>query len=383
MADIEKKIDELKNQVRENLAQRDDIYLSLGELLLEKPPQLQESGLLEEQRSTAEEHKKKIPLLKEALEEIQQGEDELIRLKESEGNLKKRKAAVKEEMESLQDSLGEELYHLLNTQNEVSWGGAYEPVASHINKMRDTESDLFQNKNQSAGKNLLNNMVFKGRISILKSKKKTLETSLNKLYRKCFLDALEKGAGGGGADTPDGALLQPWFRANEEMDAVLKDEEELDNRKRLIKDRQKELCEGKGSKKRKDALQKEIEREEEFLNDSLIKLGEGACGNRSDEFGKSKEITALFNKIDDLTESGIALNMEIEKWQARIEIGKLENDKAYMTRKIESLEEEILARKQEIKVLKKDIAKIVKDMEKKQEFSSDLPEPKPEPEPGS
>ena len=380
MANIEKKIDELKTLVRDNLTQRDDIYLSLGEILLKKPPELQESGLLEEQRSTAEEHKKKIPLLREHQDEIEQGEEELTGLKESEGNLKNRKTAIKEEMENLEETLGEKLYHLLNTLENPSWKAAFEPVTSHINKMRDTESDLFQSENQSARKSLLNNMVFKGRRTLLKSRKKTLETSLNKLYRKGFQDALDLGAGAGGADTPDGALLQPWFRASEEMKTVMRDEEEQENRKRLIKDQQKELCQGKGPKKRIEALQKEIEREEEYLQDSLIKLGESACGNRSDELKRSREIKTLFSKIDELTEAGVALNLEIEKWQARIEIRKLEKDQEYMSRKIETLEEEIQARRQEIKVLKKDIGKIAKDIEKKEEFSSDLPEPEENPE---
>ncbi len=380
MANIEKKIDELKTLVRENLTERDEIYLALGEILLKKPPELQESGLLEEQRSTAEEHKKKIPLLREHQDEIEKGEEELTRLKESEGNLKNRKSAVKEEMETLEESLGEKLFHLLKTLDNPSWSVAYEPVTAHINKMRDTESDLFQSENQSSRKNILNHMVFKGKKSLLKSKKKTLETSLTRLYRKGFQDALELGAGAGGADTPDGALLQPWFRAAEEMKTVLRDEEELENRKRLIKDQQKELSQGKGPKKRIEALQKEIEREEEYLQDSLIKLGESACGNRSVELKKSKEIKSLFTKIDDLTEAGVALNLEIEKWQARIEIRKLEKDKEYMTRKIDNLEEEIQARRQEIKILKRDIGKIVKDIEKKEEFSSDLPEPEENPE---
>ncbi len=372
--DIEKKIDELKAQVRENLAERDRVYLSLGELLLKKPPVLQESGLLEEQRSTAEEHKKRIPHFLESIEEIQNNEEELKGLKEAENDLKKRKAENKEEMESMQDSLGEELYHLLNTLDSPSWAQAYEPVTAHINKMRDTESDLFQNENQASKKSLFNNMVFKSRISLLKNKKKTLESGLEKLYRKSFLDAVDLGAGAGGSSTPDGSLLVPWFRAVETWKALEKEGDDLENRKRLLKDRQKELCDGKGPKKRIDALRKEIEREEEYLKDALIKLGESICGNRSDEIAKAPSVSKLIGKIDELTEAGIALNLEIEKWQARIEIDKLENDKEYMSKKIDTLEEEIQARKQEIKVLKKDITQINRDIEKKQEFSSDLPD---------
>ena len=373
MTDIEQKIDELRAQVRENLSERDSAYHSLGERLLSLPPESQESGLLEEQRSTAEEHKKRVPRFQETFTEIEESEKELKELKEAETALKNRKAAARETMESLQESLGEELFHQLKTQDSPEWESAYEPAKELVDKLRDNDSELFQLENQISKKNLFNNMVLKSKMSILKNRKKNLESSLQKLYGKCFSSALEQGAGKKG-EAAAGSLLVPWFRAEEEWKVIAEEEEEMENRKRLIRDRLKELGEGKGPKKRKDALLKEIEREELSLKDALIKLGEGVCGNMDSSLAKDPEISRQVSKIDELTEAGIALNLEIEKWEARKDIGKLDRDREYMTQKIASLEEEIQARKQEIKVLKKEIIQVTTEIEKKQTFAGEPPE---------
>ena len=374
MSDIEQKIDELREQVRLNLSERDMVFHSLGEFLLSRSPEVQESGLLEEQRSTAEAHSVAIPRLEEQLEEIEQCLNDLQAVKETEVDLKGRKTISKENMDQLQESLGEELYHQMNSMDSSLWASAYQPVTDHINKLRDNESELYQVENQVSKKNLFNNMVAKSKLSLLKSRKKTMETAISKLYRKGFNDALILGAGKNGEDTPDGKLLIPWFRADEEWKALLQEEEGLENRKRLSKDHLKELCEGKGPKKRKESLVKEILREKDLLKDSLIKWGEGVCGNSSENLSRLPEVIDAMERIDALTEAGVALNLEIEKWDARKDIDRLKNDKEYMAQKIAALEEEIQARRQEIKVLKKDITKISSDIEKKQAFSADLSE---------
>ena len=374
MSDIEQKIDELREQVRLNLSERDKVFHSLGEFLLGQSPEVQESGLLEEQRSTAEAHSVAIPRLEEQLEEIEQCLSDLQAVKETEVDLKGRKTICRENMDQLQESLGEELFHQMNAMDSSLWASAYQPVTDHINKLRDNESELYQIENQVSKKSLFNNMIARSKLSLLKSRKKTMETSVTKLYKKGFSDALILGAGKNGEDTPDGKLLIPWFRADEEWKALLQEEESLENRKRLSKDHLKELCEGKGPKKRKETLAKEILREQDLLKDSLIKWGEGVCGNSSENLSRLPDVIDAMERIDALTEAGVALNLEIEKWDARKDIDRLENDKEYMTQKIAALEEEIQARRQEIKVLKKDITKISSDIEKKQAFSADLPE---------
>ncbi len=374
MSDIEQKIDELREKVRFNLSERDMVFHSLGEFLLGQSPEVQESGLLEEQRSTAEAHSAAIPRLEEQLEEIEQCLSDLQAVKETEMDLKGRKTICRENLDQLQESLGEELFHQMNSMDSSLWASAYQPVTDHINKLRDNDSELYQIENQVNKKSLFNNMVAKSKLSLLKSRKKSMETSVSKLYKKSFSDALILGAGKNGEDTPDGKLLIPWFRADEEWKALVQEEESLENRKRLSKDHLKELCEGKGPKKRKEALAKEILREKDLLKDSLIKWGEGVCGNISENLSRLPEVIDAIERIDALTEAGVALNLEIEKWDARKDIDRLENDKTYMTQKIDTLEEEIQARRQEIKVLKKDIAKISSDIEKKRTFSADLSE---------
>lgn len=374
MTDIEQKIDKLREKVRENMTERDEVYLTLGKFLLIQSPETQESGLLEEQRSTAKAHSDKIPQLEGILEELCQCENDIKQVKETEADLKERKTGCRESLDQLQETLGEELFHQLNTLDSPEWASAYQPVTDLVSKIRENESDLFQVENQVSKKNLLNNVMMKSRVSLLKSKKKSLENSLGKLYKKCFNEALNLGAGRSGEDTPDGTLLVSWFRMDEEWTGLLQEEEAMENQKLLNRDHLKALSEGKGPRKRKDSLDKEISREKELLKDSLIKWGEGVCGNLSDTMASRKEVDDAMGRIDQLTESGVALNLEIEKWEARKDIEKLGADKEYMTSKILTLEEEIQARRQEIKVLKKDITKVSREIEKKQAFSADLSE---------
>jgi len=380
MTDIDQRIEELRNQVKDNLSERDAVYHSLGDFLLKNSPE-QEDSHPEEHRSAAESCSEQIPRLEDQINEILQCEEDLGTLKGQEDDLKERKKTCQNNLTLQQETLGEELYHLMNTLDEPVWMPAYEPVEQHIRKIRNTDTEVFQTENQVSGKNLFNSVIRKSRISLLKNRKKSLETSQNRLYRKCFLEALELGAGQGGTETPDGALLSPYFRVCSEWDELLEEEAAAEIRRKENRDRIKELCGSKGPRKRKEILEKEIAQYREKLREALTKWGTAVIGNMPENLSGVKNVIDAVRAIDALTEEGIELNLQIEKWEARKDIGRMEHDREYMTRKIDTLEEEIQARRQEIKVLKKEISQVAREIEKKKAFAVDIPGESEEEEP--
>ena len=198
-----------------------------------------------------------------------------------------------------------------------------------------------------------------------------MESSQAKLYQKCFSDALLMGAGKGDEQSKDAELLAPWFRADKEWQVLLADEEQAEDERKVLKERLKELCGARGSKKRIEFLEKEIVVEKERLDEALRKWGESVTGDTPDTLLSKAEVKDSVAKIDSLTESAIQINVNIEKWEARKDIEKLNTDREYMEQKIATLDEEILARKQEIKILKKDITTTQKEIEKKKSFAGD------------
>ncbi|MDA3956911.1 hypothetical protein, partial [Oceanispirochaeta sp.] len=266
-------------------------------------------------------------------------------------------------------------FYLVNTQDlDVPWKKAFEPLIKNITKIRDNETELFQAENQVINKNLIRGLVRKSRMTVLKGKKKTMELSQSKLYQKCLNDALLLGAGKGDAESKDVVLLAPWFRADKEWQSVLEDEQRVEEQKLLNKERLKELCGGRGPKKRIDSLTKEQALEEDRLMEALKKWGESVTGDTPEHLKALPEVKNAIAEIDALTEDAIQLNLSIEKWEARKDIDKLSHDLEYMTSRIDSLEEEILARRQEIRVLKKEITNSAKEIEKKKQFTGDMEE---------
>ncbi|QEN08880.1 OmpH family outer membrane protein [Oceanispirochaeta crateris] len=372
MSDIENKIEELRQQVDENLANRDSVCKNLGLFLMNGEGDENEEGLMLEYRNAALEINSRISLMDHQINEITEIEQTLNSFKEKDQSLKNRKKEAQENLSLLQETLGEELFHLVNTYDlDVPWKKAFEPLIKNITKIRDNETELYQAESQIVDKSLFKGLILKSKLSVLKGKKKTMENSQSKLYQKCFNDALLMGAGKGEDGDKDVELLTPWFRADKEWQSVLEEEQNLEEEKLRNKDRLKELCGGRGPGKRIEFLKKEQLLEEERLGDALKKWGESVTGDTPEALKSLPEVQKAIGEIDALTEDAIELNLNIEKWEARKDIEKLNKDQEYMNSRIESLEEEIQARRQEIKVLKKEITNAAKEIEKKRLFTGE------------
>ncbi len=370
MSDIETKIEELQNEVSQNLAEREAVCRDLGQFLLDDGNEETDEGLMQEYRNAALEINSRISLIRNQIDEISEIEVELVGLKSRDEDLRNRRKTAQDHVLMLQETLGEELFHLANSRNlDVPWKKAYEPLLKSIEKIRDNDSELYQTESRSSDKNLFKSLFVKSRLSVLKGKKKTLENSQTKLYQKCFAEALQLGAGRDGEGSREAELLAPWFKADKEWQTAVREEEKAEELKHRYKDRLKELCGGRGPKKRKEFLEKEQELETARLMDALQKWGESVTGSVPESLKDVPEVLKAVGEIDRLTEKAIQINLDIDKYEARKDIEKLSRDQEYMTQKIETLEEEILARRQEIKVLRKEIANGLKEIEKKKKFA--------------
>ena len=367
MSEIELKIEELRGDVEKNLSSRAAVCRTLGLFLLDETESLDEDSPMEGYRNAAGEIAGRISLMTQQIGEIEDLESSFAGIKDKEAELRERKKSSQENLTLLQETLGEELYHLLNSQDlDVSWASAFDPLSLNISKIRDRESELYQVENQFRDKNLFKGILRKSRMSVLKTRKKSMENSLSKLYQNCLMDALKMGAGKG--EGKDAELLAPFFHADREWQDVLADEKALEDEKTLNRERLKELSGVRGPKKRIEFLTKEKENEEARLADSLQKWGEAVTGDTPGEWKDLPPVKKAIQEIDVLTEEAIQLNLGIDKWEARRDMEKLSQDREYMSSKIETLEEEIQARRQEIRVLKKEISSTEKEIRKKELF---------------
>ena len=376
MSEIELRIEELRGEVEKNLSSRTAVCRELGQFLLNETETLDGDSPMEEYRNAAGEIASRISLMDQQVEEIEDLESAFSALRESESVIKERKKTSQENLSLLQETLGEELYHLINSNDlDVPWKSAFDPLNKNISKIRDSESEIYQVESQSRDKSLFKGILRKSRMSVLKTRKKTMEHSLSKLYQNCLSDALNMGAGKG--DGKDAELLAPFFRADKEWQAVLAEEEKLEEETSQNRERLKELSGVRGPKKRIEFLKKEKENEESRLSDALQKWGEAVTGNTPDTWKDLPELKKAIKEIDVLTEEAIQLNLDIDKWEARQDVEKLRMDREYMKAKIETLDKEIQARRQEIRVLKKEINAAEKEIAKKELF---IGEPLPEDE---
>lgn len=372
MSDINLKIEELRNDMNVNLSQRESVWQEMGRFLLNEGESESESGLMQEYRSAAIEINSRISLMDHQVQEIDESEKTLEELKDNDEELKERRSKIQNNLNLLQETLGEELFHLLNSQDlDVPWRKAFDPLVNNISKIRDNETELFQAESSVGEKKLFKGLVQRSKLTLLKNKKKSMESSQTKLFQKCFNDALLMGAGKGAENAKDAELLAPWFRTDKEWQVLLTDEEQADEQRSILRARLKELCGARGSKKRIEFLEKEMVVEKDRLDGALRKWGESVTGDTPDKLLSKPEVKDAVAQIDSLTESAIQINVNIEKWEARKDIEKLSTDREYMDQKIATLEEEILARKQEIKILKKDITTTQKEIEKKKSFAGD------------
>ncbi|MDC7234513.1 MAG: hypothetical protein PQJ58_14870 [Spirochaetales bacterium] len=370
MSEIDQKIEELRKEMSDNLSRREALWQELGHFLLDEGEIDSESELMQEYRSAAVEINSRISLMDHQIQEIGDTEKALVELKDKEEEVKENKTRVQNNLNLLQETLGEELFHLVNSQDlDVPWRKAFDPLVSNISKIRDNETELYQAESSIPEKSIFKGIVQRSKLTFLKNKKKSMENSQAKLYARCFNDALLMEAGKG--DGPDAELLAPWFRSDKEWQSVIAEEEEITSQRNSSRERLKELCGARGSKKRIEFLEKEIDQEKTRLDEALRKWGESVTGDTPDTLKEIPAVKEAVAGIDSLTELAIQINLNIEKWEARKDIEKLNADREYMEQKIQTLEEEIQARRQEIKILKKDITATVKEMDKKKSFAGE------------
>lgn len=372
MSEFELRIEELRGEVEKNLSARTAVCRELGLFLLNEAETPEGDSPMEEYRKASEEIAGRISLMDQQIAEIEELESAFAGIRESESGLKDKKKICQDNLSLLQETLGEELYHLINSQDlDVPWKAAFDPLVQNISRIRDSESEIYQVESQAREKNLLKGILRKSRMSVLKTRKKSMEHSLSKLYQNCLSDALKMGAGKG--EGKDAELLAPFFRADREWQDLIVKEQALEEERTLNRERLKELSGVRGPKKRVEFLNKEKESEDLRLNEALQKWGEAVTGGTPDAWKDLPEVKEAIREIDALTEGAIQLNLDIDKWEARRDVDKLKKDREYMSSKIETLEEEIQARRQEIRVLKKEISGAEKEISKKEKFIGDPP----------
>jgi len=196
------------------------------------------------------------------------------------------------------------------------------------------ENEIFNLENNEVKKSIVNKIKEKGRVAIVKSKKKSRELSLNNLYKKTGEKLYKKDLSFFEKMNNDSVSS---FIANK------KEQEKLDSEVQELKQEnsrlEKHLKNAFSSSKMQKAEEKLLSERDFILSEKMAKLNDLGSYLYDEKLDfDDEEIKSLFSSADDVNGRISLLNNEIEKCKAELEIVQLDEEVADMKENIKELQ---------------------------------------------
>ena len=368
MSEPEKKIKMLKDQIAEREVSMRQELINLGKNLY-KDVIINESSDIAAMKSQALELEKQIPELNTQKQNIYKKINRLERIDELLEKNRLESKSLQEQVRTFYIEIGKAAFTNFKdaTISKEDTQSIFETLLKNESKLREIDNNIYQMSNIEDDKNFLGELVQKGKNSLLISRRKSITSNMHNLYREAGENFCKTPIFGQMAENELADLAVPYRENIDKGEKLETEEKNLLNEKKTIREELKGLCEGKHPKKKIAEIEALMQEKSNSYAEGMHFFGDYYYSSQK-EIPKTHPFTSFLKKLDTLYADNRKDTLEVETLEAAIEVEKNLKIIERKTRKVGSLENEILKRKEEIKVLKKEISQIEADNKKKKEF---------------
>lgn len=368
MENDQSRIDELKLKIDENKIDLKQIYLSIGEKAAEPDIFSGKDDFVKESLEKLSGYEKQLGEIDIQIEDLHKSFSRISEITDREKEIGEEYSNLEKENRKLMIPIGEAAFLKWRDNPSEEFSKLMKGLEELDGRIVSYDNEIFKLANKAVKKNLLNKIQDRGRISLLKSRKKRTLSAMNIQYRKTGEKIFRK----------DISYFEKM--KNQEVDVFIDNRrhlEELDREISSLKEEnarlEKHLKSSFSSSRQKRAEEKLQSERDLVLSEKMAALNVlGSFLHEKSLSFDNSELKTLFKAADEVLEQIEAINKDIEKCKAELEIVKLDEEISEMKKNIKELQStiekcngDIAEFNKEIKCARAEIRKLKKLTEEK------------------
>ncbi|MBB6479487.1 hypothetical protein [Spirochaeta isovalerica] len=330
----ETRIEELQSRIKDSQAELKDIFCEAGERVAGEKLYKGDDEAINKLLEALGEREKRLQNIDSQMDDLRTSYNRISEIAEREKEIGEEYALLEKENKKLFVPLGRVAYFPLKGGRGQEYGKSFDSLVEAEENLKEQDNEIFRLESSGGKKKFLENLKDKGRIAVLRSKKKRLESSMDnlfgklgeKIYRKdpAFLDSIE-----------DETVAS--FKENRIKMAAL--DKEIAQLKEENSNLEKHLKSEYNSSRQKKTEEKMQSRRDLALSDKMAGVYDlGLYLYREKIELKDNEVEQLFASAGEIYGKIENQEREIEKLKAELEIVNLEEEVTEMKKNIKDLE---------------------------------------------
>ena len=251
-------------------------------------------------------------------------------------------------------------YYQENPFSDQEHSDIFSELVQNQQELAGLETAIHETESQREGKSLIDRMMSRGKVALLKSRRQAKLSSLPRLYRSAGEKLSSTEFTSMVADESIANVAGPFLDNVRKIQDLRLQIEQLRVERDALEVEENGLCEGKRQHKRKAELENVLKVHHEKLSGIYRNIGrtyrKGVGKDDGKEDGAIPEVREYLQSVTDTEKEIAARNASVKRLQAAIDIDQIERDSAQMQNAIRQIEDQIRKEQEEIASLTEKIS---------------------------
>jgi len=347
------RIKQLQREIQVNQSVIEDELRNVGEIIYQQRPDTAESAAIATACDEAEREQTAISGMRTVIERfnaITERANQIMR--KTDADEIQVKKLVQQNIPHY-EKIGQAAFEFYqeNPFSDQEHSDIFSEVVQNQQELAGLESAIHETESQREGKSLIDRMMSRGKVALLKSRRQAKLSSLPRLYRAAGEKLSSTEFTSMVADESIANVAGPFLDNVRKIQELRLDIEQLGQEKESLELEADGLCEGKRQHKRVAELENALKIHHEKLSSIYRNIGRmyrKGVGKPDDAIAEVRE---YLQSVTDTEKEIAARNASVNRLKAAIDIDQIERDSAQMQNTIRQIEDQIRKEQDDIAAL--------------------------------
>ena len=352
------RIKQLQREIQVNQSVIEDELRNVGEIIYQQRPDTAESAAIATACDEAEREQTAISGMRTVLERFNAITERVNQImRKTDADEIQVKKLVQQNIPHY-EKIGQAAFEFYqeNPFSDQEHSDIFSELVQNQQELAGLESAIHETESQREGKSLIDRMMSRGKVALLKSRRQAKLSSLPRLYRAAGEKLSSTEFTSMVADESIANVAGPFLDNVRKIQELRLDIEQLRREKESLELEADGLCEGKRQHKRVAELENALKIHHEKLSSIYRNIGRiyrKSVGKQDDAI---PEVREYLQSVTDTEKEIAARNASVNRLKAAIDIDQIERDSAQMQNTIRQIEDQIRKEQDDIAALTEKIA---------------------------
>ncbi|HUX52253.1 MAG TPA: hypothetical protein VMW73_15780 [Spirochaetia bacterium] len=352
------RIKQLQREIQVNQSVIEDELRNVGEIIYQQRPDTAESAAIATACDEAEREQTAISGMRTVLERFNAITERVNQImRKTDADEIQVKKLIQQNIPHY-EKIGQAAFEFYqeNPFSDQEHSDIFSELVQNQQELAGLESAIHETESQREGKSLIDRMMSRGKVALLKSRRQAKLSSLPRLYRAAGEKLSSTEFTSMVADESIANVAGPFLDNVRKIQELRLDIEQLRREKESLELEADGLCEGKRQHKRVAELENALKIHHEKLSSIYRNIGRiyrKSVGKQDDAI---PEVREYLQSVTDTEKEIAARNASVNRLKAAIDIDQIERDSAQMQNTIRQIEDQIRKEQDDIAALTEKIA---------------------------